>query len=184
MFYFKLFIIFFKIGAFTIGGGHAMIPLIQNEVVDKNKWLSNDEFLDAIAIAQASPGAVAINTSIFIGYKLNGVLGAFICTLGVSLPSFIIILIVSIFLFKYRKNEVVAKVFLGIKPAVVSLILSAVYKLIKAAKFKREDLIIPILSLLAITFLDISPIIIIIIGALGGIIYFRVNEYKRLKRRG
>jgi len=173
MLYLKMFTTFFKIGAFTIGGGHAMLPLIQDEIVENKKWMGNDEFLDAIAIAQASPGAVAINTSIFIGYKLKGILGSLVCTLGVVLPSFSMILIISMFLYKYRNNNIVEKAFLGIKPAVVALISSAVYKLIKASKIKGKLLLIPLISLLAIILIGISPIAIIILGGLGGVVYFK-----------
>lgn len=172
----KLFLTFFKIGAFTFGGGYAMLPLIQVEVVDKNKWLGNEEFLDTIAIAQSSPGAIAINSAIFIGYKLRGIIGALTCMLGVILPSFIIILIISMFLFKYRNNKIVSKIFLGVRPAVVALIISAAYKLTKASKIKKKALIISLITLLLVVFVNISPIIVILIGGLGAILYYRVLD--------
>lgn len=171
---FKLFIIFFKIGAFTFGGGYAMIPLIQTEIVDKNKWLTNEEFLDTIAVSQSSPGAIAVNISIMIGYRLNGLLGAIFSVLGVVLPSFIIILTISMFLYKYRDNDIIDKVFLGIRPAVVALISSAVYKLIKASKYKGSILMIPIVVSIAIVVFNISPIIVIVLAGIIGVVY---NQY-------
>ncbi|KGG79852.1 chromate transporter [Caloranaerobacter azorensis H53214] len=168
----KLFLTFFKIGAFTFGGGYAMIPLIQVEVVDKNKWIDNEEFLDIIAIAQSSPGAIAVNSAIFIGYKIGGIIGALACMLGVILPSFIIILIISMFLFKYRNNEVVSKIFLGVRPAVVALIISAVYKLTKTSRIKKKLLIISLITLILVVFVNISPVVMVLVGGFGAIVYF------------
>lgn len=170
---FKLFIIFFKIGAFTFGGGYAMLPLIEAEVVEKNKWVNSEEFLDAIAVAQSSPGPVAVNTSIFIGYKLRGFVGSVVCTLGTVLPSFLIILIIATFFYQYRDNAIVDKVFMGIRPAVAALIFSAVYKLGRKSKVKVSGLIISIMALVAIIFLNISPIIVILAGGLGAIAYYK-----------
>ncbi|QIB27684.1 chromate transporter [Caloranaerobacter azorensis] len=172
MFIIKLFLTFFKIGAFTFGGGYAMIPLIQVEVVDKNKWIDNEEFLDIIAIAQSSPGAIAVNSAIFIGYKIGGIIGALACMLGVILPSFIIILIISMFLFKYRNNEVVSKIFLGVRPAVVALIISAVYKLTKTSRIKKKLLIISLITLILVVFVNISPVVMVLVGGFGAIVYF------------
>lgn len=158
-----------------------MIPLIQEEIVNKNKWLDNEEFLDTIAIAQSAPGVIAINSSVIVGYKLRGVIGAFICALGVALPSFFIILIVAKYLFKYRSNATINKVFLGIRPAVVALISSAVYKLIKASKFKKKVLIIPIIAAILISVFNVSPIYIILIAGLGGVFYSKYTEDKNNK---
>jgi chromate transporter len=171
----KLFITFFKIGAFTLGGGYAMIPLIQVEVVEKKKWLDNEEFLDAIAIAQSAPGAIAVNSSVFIGYKLRGILGAAACVLGVVLPSFIIILLISIFLYQYRSNKIVEKAFLGIRPAVAGLIASAVYKLARTSKIRGKLLFIPIIAVVGII-LGVSPIVEILAGGLIGVGYYVLKE--------
>jgi len=170
----KLFYIFFKIGAFTFGGGYAMIPLIQTEVVDRNRWLSNGEFLDTIALAQSAPGALAVNASIIIGYRLRGFFGAIFCVLGVALPSLIIMLVISMYLYQYRENYIVDKIFMGIKPAIVALIASAVYKLIKASNYKKKVLLIPLIATIAIVFFNVNPIYIIIIAGASGIIY---NKY-------
>lgn len=179
---FKLFMAFFKIGFFTIGGGYAMLPLIQKEVVDVNGWLSEEEFLDAIAISQSSPGAVAVNISIFIGYRLGGVVGSIVSTLGTTLPSVIIILIVAIFLYEYKDIEVVQKVFLGIRPAVVSLIASSVVVLGKALGFSIDKVILAVSSFVLIVFFDISPIYIILFGGIiSGIYYNKFNKDTKVK---
>ena len=173
---FDLFMTFFKIGAFTIGGGYAMLPLIQREVVETHQWISEDEFIDILAIAEATPGPVAINTSTYVGYKMAGVKGSLICTLGTVLPSFTIILLIVKFFWQYRQNPLIEKVFLGIRPAVAALIFSAVYKIGKHMEITTVHLIITGLTILAILVLDISPIYIILTAALGSIGYFKSKE--------
>lgn len=173
---FKLFMAFFKIGAFTIGGGYAMLPLIQTEVVEKNQWLTPDEFMDILAIAEATPGPVAVNTSTYVGYKKAGLKGGLICTLGCILPSFIIILLVVKYFWGYRDNPNVAKVFLGIRPAVAALVGSAVYKLIKQVKGNRPIYLGAFVTTIAVVLLDINPVIIIVSASLGAIVYFSVRE--------
>ena len=120
--YWNSFRTFFRIGLFTIGGGYAMIPLIEADVVDKNKWVAREDFLDLMAIAQSCPGIFAVNMSIFIGYKLKGVPGSVVCALGTILPSFLIILGIALFFQQFRDNETVQRIFKGIRPAVVALI--------------------------------------------------------------
>lgn len=172
----EIFLTFFKIGAFTFGGGYAMIPIIEEEVAIKKGWMRQDEFLDAIALAQGSPGAMAVNTSIYIGYKIRGLPGALVATLGTVLPSFIIILVIAKFFFQFRENQTIEKIFLGIRPAIVALILSAVYTLMKNAKFGYKRIAVSILTALIIVFLGISPIYLIILGALGSIIINKTKE--------
>ncbi|WP_416198746.1 MAG: Chromate transporter [Sporanaerobacter sp.] len=174
--YFKMFWTFFKIGAFTIGGGYAMIPLIQEEVVEKNGWLETDEFMDILAIAEVTPGPVAVNTSTYVGYKLKGIKGSLICTLGTILPSFLIILSIVTFLWQYRQNQVIDKIFLGIRPAVAALIFSAVYKLGKSMKLNWSKIAIAAVTVLLIEGINISPIYIILVAALGSIGYFKFKE--------
>lgn len=173
---FKMFNTFFKIGAFTIGGGYAMLPLIQDEVVEKNKWLTPEEFMDILAIAEVTPGPVAVNTSTYVGYKMAGIKGALICTLGTVLPSFTIILLIVKFFWQYRENPTIDKVFLGIRPAVAALIFSAVYKLGRNMQLNIQRIIGAALTVFAIIILDISPIIIILIAAFGSIGYFKHKE--------
>ena len=112
--YWNSFRTFFRIGLFTIGGGYAMIPLIEADVVDKNKWVAREDFLDLMAIAQSCPGIFAVNMSIFIGYKLKGVPGSVVCALGTILPSFLIILGIALFFQQFRDNETVQRIFKGI----------------------------------------------------------------------
>lgn len=173
---FKMFLTFFKIGAFTFGGGYAMIPIIQKEVSEKRGWMSESEFLDAIALSQGSPGAIAVNTSIYVGYTIKGIPGALVATLGTVLPSFIIILVIARFFFQFRNNPIVEKIFLGIRPAIVALILSAVYTLMKNAKFGYKRIVVSFLTAITIVFLGVSPIYLIMIGAIGAIIINKVKE--------
>ncbi|WP_317920542.1 chromate transporter [Tepidimicrobium xylanilyticum] len=168
-----MFSTFFKVGAFTIGGGYAMIPIIQREIVDKKKWIEEEEFLDAIAISQGSPGPVAVNLSILVGYKLKGLKGALTCCLGTILPSFLIILLIATVFSQFRNNPIMEKVFLGIRPAVVALIASAVYQLTKRSKLGYNKLLISLVSMAAIVFFGISPIYLILIGGIGSILYFK-----------
>ena len=153
-----------------------MLPLIQREVVETHEWLTEDEFMDIIAIAEATPGPVAINTSTYVGYKMAGVKGSLICTLGTVLPSFTIILLIVKFFWQYRQNPIIEKAFLGIRPAVAALIFSAVYKMGRHMELNIHHIIGEGLTVLAILLLDISPIFIILIAAFGSIGYFKSKE--------
>ena len=169
--YWDSFKTFFKIGLFTLGGGYAMIPLIEEEVVNKHKWVSKDEMLDLIAIAQSCPGVFAINVSVFIGYKLRKVRGAIATAFGTALPSFLIILAIAMFFHQFSDNKVIAAMFRGIRPAVVALIAVPTFNLAKRARLNRYTLWIPIVSALAIWWLGVSPIWVIIIAGVGGYLY-------------
>jgi len=171
--YFELFQTFFKIGVFTLGGGYAMIPLIEEEVVNKKQWVSKDEMLDLIAIAQSCPGVFAINIATFIGYKLKKKSGAIATTLGTALPSFLIILAIAIFFSQFKDNKIVAAIFRGIRPAVVALIAVPTFRLGQRAQLNRYTIWIPVVCALAIWALGVSPIYIIIIAALAGYLYGR-----------
>lgn len=175
---FNMFKTFFKIGAFTFGGGYAMLPMIQEEVVEKNKWVDTEEFMDILAIAEVTPGPVAINTSSYVGFKMAGFKGAVACTLGTVLPSFLIILFIAMFFGHYKDNPTIEKMFLGIRPAVVALILSAVYKLRVGIKFTLPVIIIAILTIGIILVFDISPIFVILGAAVGSIVYGKYKESK------
>jgi chromate transporter len=166
-----LFKTFFKIGAFTLGGGYAMIPIIENEVVEKHQWVSRDEFLDLIAVAQSCPGVFAINISIFIGYKLQKMRGALSACLGTALPSFLIILLIALFFHSFMDVPWVAAMFRGIRPAVVALIAVPTFKLAKTAGISLVNCWIPILSAVLIWALGVNPIYIIMAAALGGYLY-------------
>lgn len=169
----KMFITFFKIGSFTFGGGYAMIPLIEKEVVDTHKWLTKDEFLDILVIAQSFPGALAINTCTFIGYKIGKVPGAILGLLGVSLPSFFIIVIIAMFFEKFRSLHIVNRMFKGINAAVPLLVLVAVVSLSKSINKNLSNIIIILITVFLVVVFHISPIIIIILSAIYGILYNR-----------
>lgn len=166
-----LFSTFFKIGAFTLGGGYAMIPMIEAEVVDKHKWLDKEEFLDLIAIAQTCPGVFAINTSIFIGYKLKKIRGALSAAFGTALPSFLIILLIAMFFHRFMEVGWIAAMFRGIRPAVVALIAVPTFNMAKSAKISLVNCWIPIGSAVLIWLVGVNPIFIIIAAGLGGYLY-------------
>ena len=179
--YWESFKTFFKIGIFTLGGGYAMIPLIEEEVVNKKQWVTKDEMLDLIAIAQSCPGVFAINIATFIGYKLRKTRGAICTTLGTALPSFLIILAIAMFFSQFKDNKVVAAIFRGIRPAVVALIAVPTFNLGKRAQLNRYTIWIPIACALAIWALGVSPIYIIIIAAIGGYLYGKLGNQKLSK---
>jgi len=169
----ELFNCFFKIGAFTFGGGYAMIPLIEREVVDNKKWIERKEIVDVFALAQSLPGAIAINTSTFIGYKILGKVGAIVSTIGIILPSLIIITLIAMFFSVVRGNPVFEEIFDGISPAIVALILVAGIKIVKQSVKDKIGIIILLCTIVFITFFNMQAIFAIIGGALVGIsIYF------------
>lgn len=167
----QLFTIFFKIGAFTVGGGYAMIPLIEAEIVTKKGWVAKEDFLDLLAIAQSAPGVFAVNIAIFIGYRLRGVRGCLVTALGAILPSFLIILCIALFFISFKENPTVEAIFKGIRPAVVALIAAPTFNLAKAAKINRYTIWIPIISALLIWLLGFSPIWIILLAGIGGYVW-------------
>ena len=172
--YWDSFKTFFKIGIFTLGGGYAMIPLIEEEVVNKHRWVDKDEMLDLIAIAQSCPGVFAINIAIFIGYKLRKVRGAIATAFGTALPSFLIILAIAIFFKQFEDNKVVAAIFRGIRPAVVALIAVPTFRLAQRAKLNWYTFWIPIVVALLIWKFGFSPIYVIIIAAIAGYAYGKI----------
>ena len=169
----NLFLTFFKIGAFTFGGGYAMLPIIQREIVDKKNLIDSEEFMDAAALAQASPGPIAVNISIYVGYRIHGFWGALACTLGTILPSFITILLIAVYFYKFRENPIVDKVFGGIRPAIVALILSAVYKMWIKTKRTWSIIAASIGTMALVIFLGLSPIWIVLAGALISVVYHK-----------
>ena len=177
-----LFLSFFKIGAFTFGGGYAMLSLLENEFVEKKKWLTKDEFLDMVAIAESTPGPIAINSATFIGHKAAGVLGSALATLGVVLPSFIIIYVISLFLDAFLGFTLVANAFRGIQVCVVYLIGSTGIKLFK--QMEKKPLPVAIMSsvlVLMVAFsifaIKFSSIVFILIaGALGVIAFYSKKQ--------
>jgi chromate transporter len=170
--YLEIFTTFSKIGAFTIGGGYAMIPVIQREIVEKRGWVNNEEFMDMLAISQSAPGILAINISIFIGQRLRGIKGSIIAAIGTALPSFVMILLIAMFFSNFRDNEIVNRVFMGIRPVVVALIAVPLISLSRSTKLNRYTSFIPLISVLLIVMLGISPVYLIIAGAVLGLFYF------------
>jgi len=174
--YWEIFITFAKIGAFTIGGGYAMIPLIEKEVVDKKKWISHNDFIDMVAIAQSAPGILAVNISILVGYKMKKNSGSVVASLGATLPSFLIILLIALFFKQFGDIEWIQKMFKAIRPAVVALIAVPVFTTAKSIGINLKTVIIPIAAAFLIWFWGISPIYIIIAAALGGLIYGHISR--------
>lgn len=179
--YWELFLVFFKIGAFTFGGGYAMIPLIRNEVVKKHNWLNDDEFMDMLALAQSMPGPIALNTALFVGNKQKGFKGSLFSGAGIILPSFITILFIAIIFTQFKENPFIERIFKGIRPAVVALIVAPVISLGKAAGVKWKNAIIPICVALGVWWLKISPIYMVIAAILLGIGHYVVIN-KTLKK--
>ncbi len=168
-----LFITFFKIGCFTFGGGFAMIPLIEKEVVIEKKWVEEKEVINIFAASQSIPGAIAINSSTFIGYKIGGRIGAIVATLGVVIPSFIIITIIAVFFSRLQNNSIVQKAFLGIRAAVVALIIMAAVKMGKTiVKDKLSGIIAAATIILMIT-IKLNAIYLIILGAAIGLVIYK-----------
>ncbi|TYP58757.1 chromate transporter [Thermosediminibacter litoriperuensis] len=168
----SMFCVFFRIGAFTLGGGFAMIPLMKVEIVDRQGWLKEEEFLDIIAVTQCSPGAVAINSSVYIGYRLFGLTGAVVAALGTVLPSFLIILAVAFVYADIRSNPAVQKAFRGIYPALVVLVLAAAFNLQKAAFKNRIDVAVAITGLIALVVFNVHPILVILVSGITGVISY------------
>lgn len=169
----QLFLSFFKIGAFTFGGGWAMISIIEKEIVDKKHWIEREEFLDLLAVAQSLPGILAVNISVAVGDKLRGTRGAVTAALGTILPSFLIILCIAIFLTPdlIKNNPTISAIFKGIRPAVVALIIAPVITSAKAAKIGWKTVAIPVVvALLIWSKLPVvsNPILYIVLGGLGG----------------
>ncbi len=183
----KLFFIMMKIGLFTFGGGYAMIALLENEFVSKRHWIDNNEFSDMIAIAESTPGPIAINSATFIGYKQGGILGSVVSTVGVCIPSFVIIYLISLFFDAFLKIKWVAAAFKGIQVGVIFLILSSGIKmLIKLPKTITNIFIVIATFICMILFsifaVNFSSIFYILISASIGLMIFLINKIKNFKK--
>lgn len=162
---------FFLIGGFTFGGGQAMIQLIRAEVVDRYHWLDDKEFIDLFAMAQSLPGVLAVNISIFIGYKIQGMIGAIASAIACTFPSFVLILIIAIFASSFKDNPTVEAIFKGIRPVVVSMIAAPTITIWKALGLGWKWVWIPVVSALSVWLLGISPVTVIFVSALLGWMY-------------
>ena len=174
----QLFFTFMKIGAFTLGGGYAMLSMVEKAVVDQKKWTASDEFWDMIAIIQSLPGVFAVNTALYVGQKVAGRKGAFASMLGAILPSIVIILLLATVFREFRDNPVVERIFKGIRPCVVALILAPSLRMIKSAKVTWKTAIIPILAVFLIWWCKISPAYVILTAIAGSLVYALIIERK------
>ena len=165
-----LFFTFCRIGRLTFGGGYAMLPIIQKEIVEEKKWATEEEVLDYYAVGQCTPGIIAVNTATFIGYKVHGIIGAIVATLGVVFPSLIIITIIAALLKNFANYSIVQHAFSGIRVVVIALIVSAILKLAKTSIKNSTTLIIAIIAFILVAFVNLSPIYIVIAAACIGLI--------------
>ena len=184
----QLFLSFFKIGAFTFGGGYAMISIIENECVSEKKWLTHDEMMDITVVAESTPGPLAINTATFVGYKVGGALGSALATFGVVLPSLVIISIIALFLENFLEITWVASAFKGIKAAVAFLIFGAGMKMFR--KMKKDILSVVIFSLALLIMMGanfglytVSSIYLILISAVIGLVVYGVSLVRKGEKK-
>ncbi|KNF09732.1 chromate transport protein ChrA [Gottschalkia purinilytica] len=168
----KLFISFFKVGAFSFGGGYAMLPFIQQEVIEANKWLTHSDFLDMLAIAQITPGPVSINVATFVGHKLSGILGSIVATTAVILPSFIVVLLISFFFEKFQESKTVQNMFKGLRPVVLGLIASAAIDIGKETIIDIKSIGIAILIFCLISFKRFNMILALLLAGILGVIMY------------
>ena len=176
----ELFVSFFKIGAFTFGGGYAMIPLIEREVIDNRGWVDRREFLDLLTLAQSAPGPISLNTSVFVGYKRAGYAGAVAALLGVVVPPFTIILLIALFFAGVKDNAVVDAAFKGMRPAVVALIVVPVISLARGMHWSMVAVVA--LSAVLVWRFGVSPVYLIIIAAAAGVAWELLMAKRTIKR--
>lgn len=174
--YTDIFLTFAKIGSFTLGGGYAMVQTMEKEVVDKKHWLDKEEFMDTLVVAQSTPGLFAIDMASHIGMKLKGVKGGIVGALATALPSIVAILLIAIFFQTFKDNVYVEKVFMGVRPCVVALILAPCFGMAKRAKLTKFNWWIPIVAALLIVAFGISPIWCILAAGIGGFVWGKMRD--------
>ncbi len=165
----SLFWSFFKIGGLTFGGGYAMIPVIRHEIVERRRWITSDEFLELLALAQTSPGPISLNTAVFVGYKVRHYAGAVTALLGTILPAFVIILLIAAFFRDYTRYPLVESAFRGMRPAVVALIVAPVFNMLKGMRFWAVAGALAVA--VVVGFFGVSPVWFLLAGAVGGVAY-------------
>ena len=168
----NLFFTFLNIGMFGFGGGYAMIPFIEREVVINNTWITDLEFLDIIGISQMTPGPVAINTATFVGFRVDGIVGALVATFGVVIFSFIAVIFISKSMDKFKNNKYLDGVFAGLKPVLIALIISAFVSLAKDSYIDMKSIIISMITLGLLLSQKVHPILVIVLSALMGIVFY------------
>lgn len=175
-----LFTDFLKIGAFTLGGGYAMLSLIEQQVVQQRKWLSAEEFTTLTAVVQALPGVFAVNMSLYVGYKIKGVRGSAVACLGIVLPSFLIMLLLAGCFAEFRENSTITNIFQGIRPVVVALILAPAIRMLKTVGLRLKTILLSIMALVLVVY-GISPIWVVIIAIVVGIAWGVISTRRRLQ---
>lgn len=165
-----------KIGGFTLGGGPAMVPMMEKEVVEKHQWLTKEEFLDIYAVSQATPGIFAVDMASHIGYKIGGIKSGIWASLGVVMPSIIVILAIAIVFSQFKDNPWVEAFFKGVRPAVVALLAVPIFSMAKSAKITWRNAWIPLLSTILIWLCGISPAFIILVAGLGGYLWGKLKK--------
>ena len=180
MLYIQLFWTYLKIGTFTLGGGYVMLPMIEREVVRRKHWIDSEEFLNMIALAQAAPGLIAVNSAIFIGWRIGGWRGVIATVLGAVLPSFLIILAIAMLFQDYKDLPAIEAIFKGIRPAVVALIAAPLCRMAHSAKISWATAIVPIAGALLIWLVGLSPVWIILVTVLTTIAYTWLKERRKL----
>ncbi len=173
--YGKLFVSFWKIGTFTIGGGYVMIPIMEQEIVDRRGWLSREEFMDYLSLSQAMPGIFAVNMATCIGRKLGGIWGVVCAIAGNVLMPIALILMLAMFFHYFRDNVIVERVFMGLRPAVVALIAAPVFRMAKSAKISWSNFWIPLVAALLIWLFGVSPVWVIVAAMAGGLVWGRLK---------
>ena len=174
--YTEIFLTFAKIGSFTIGGGFAMVQMMEREVVEKKHWLDHEEFMDTLVVAQSTPGLFAIDMASHIGMKLKGVTGGVVGAIATALPSIVTILLIAIFFQTFKDNLYVEKVFMGVRPCVVALILAPCFNMAKKAKLNKFNFWIPIVAAILIAAFGVSPIWCILAAGIGGFIWGKLKN--------
>lgn len=184
-----LFLTFMKIGAFTFGGGYAMIPIIEEEVTKKRKWITELEIMDILAISESTPGPIAVNTATYVGYRVAGIPGSIFATFGLTIPSFVIIFVISFFYKDFMQWPVIAAMFKGLKIGVIILLFSAVLRLKKGVKTNLMGVILFVIALsvmLVFSFIDIGfkylSLSLILLGIISGLVLTKVSKIKEDKK--
>ena len=176
----RLFVDFFKIGAFTLGGGYAMLSLIEQKVVQQRKWLSAEDFTTLTAVVQALPGVIAVNMSLYVGYKIKGVKGSAVACLGIVLPSFVIMLLLAGCFAEFRSNSTVTSIFQGIRPVVVALILAPAVRMLKTVGLTYKSILLSAMAL-ALVVCGVSPIVVVLIAIVVGIAWGVISTKRKLQ---